>query len=66
MSALLFEHAARDGAPARSTLIAVRHTRRHLIADASWTDRIAQQLGRELLAHNDIDERSAASAATAL
>ncbi|MCV7330616.1 acyl-CoA dehydrogenase family protein [Mycobacterium cookii] len=64
MSALLFEHAARDDTSARSTLIAVRHTRRHLIADASWTDRIAQHLGRELLAHNDIDERSAASAAT--
>ncbi len=65
MSALLFEHAARDDASPRLTLIAIRHTRRHLMADVAWDDRIAQQLGRELLAHNDIDERSAASATTA-
>ncbi|MGH3723222.1 MAG: acyl-CoA dehydrogenase family protein [Mycobacterium sp.] len=65
MSALLFEQAARDDGSPRSTLVAVRHVRRHLTSDASWTDRIAQELGRELLAHNDINERSAASAATA-
>jgi alkylation response protein AidB-like acyl-CoA dehydrogenase len=47
----------------RKALVALRYARRHLIPDAGWTDRIAMVAGRELLAHEDIDEALAAKAA---
>jgi hypothetical protein len=65
MSALLFEHAADEIGTSRGFLIAARHTRRHQIPDAMWTDQIGVHLARELLAHTEVDDHTAARAVTA-
>lgn len=64
-SALLFEHAATESDPLapRSTLLAVRHARRHLLPDGLWNDRIASTLARDLIAYDEISDQTAARAA---
>jgi hypothetical protein len=47
----------------RKALVARRYARRHLVADAGWSDRIASVAGREILAYEDIDSALAAKAA---
>jgi hypothetical protein len=47
----------------RKALVALRYARRHLVADAGWSDRIASVAGREILAYEDIDAALAAKAA---
>ncbi|MDZ7731900.1 MAG: hypothetical protein U5R31_01190 [Acidimicrobiia bacterium] len=58
--ALLLELGAGD---ARKALVATRYVRRHLLPDAGWDDRIASVAGRDMLAHVDLDEATAARAA---
>ncbi len=59
-AALLLEQSATD---VRKGLIATRYARRHDGA-ARWDDRIAAEVGRELLAYGSVDEAVAAKAAT--
>ena len=63
-AALLLEQAS-DGGPlaVHKGLVALRFARRHLLPDSGWTDRIAAETGRELLAFADLDEATAARAA---
>ena len=58
--ALLLEQAAGDP---RKALVALRYARRHLAPRDVWDDRIAAEAGRELLAHDDVNEERAAKAA---
>ncbi|HZN16090.1 MAG TPA: acyl-CoA dehydrogenase family protein [Acidimicrobiales bacterium] len=46
----------------RKALVAVRYTRRHLNG-GGWDDHIAEVAGRDILAHADISEKEAATAA---
>jgi alkylation response protein AidB-like acyl-CoA dehydrogenase len=68
-AALLVEQAAsRGGRPTgavdvRKSLVALRFARRHLAPEEVWADRIAAQAGREIVAHAEVDEESAAKAA---
>ena len=59
-AALLLERSVDD---ARKALVALRYARHHLLPESSWTDRIAIESGRELLAYEPIDEATAAKAA---
>ncbi len=60
--ALLLEQAADDP---RKGLVALRYTRRHFSLNEPWTDRIAAEVGRELLAHEEIEEGLAVKATAA-
>jgi hypothetical protein len=68
-AALLVEQAASPGGqPAgavdgRKSLVALRFARRHLAPEEVWADRIAAEAGREIVAHAEVDEESAAKAA---
>jgi hypothetical protein len=59
-AALLLEQAGGD---ARKALVAVRYARRHFADGGGWGDRIAAELGREVVAYDRIDEGRAAKAA---
>lgn len=59
-AALLAEQGASDP---RQALMATRYTRRRLMSDAVWDDRIAYALGHELVSYAHIDEAAAARAA---
>ena len=59
-AALLLEQSATD---VRKGLVALRYARRHLIGADVWDDSIASELGRELLAYENIDLARAEKAA---
>lgn len=59
-TAVLLEQGADEP---HKALVALRYARRHLIAGAEWSDRIAAVAGRELLSFEPIDEATAVKAA---
>ncbi len=59
-AALLLEQSVSE---TRKGLVALRYTRRHLAPRPAWKDRIAMDLGREMLAYEVVDEGLAAKAA---
>ena len=58
--ALLAEQGVGDP---RAALVALRYARRNLLPDARWDDRIAAEVGAEILSYSELDEEAAAKAA---